>query len=259
MLVVVLFIFAAVQIWDGRLMAGLLVLALVYYRAGGIPFHQVRRNWIAALTLITIVVVVNTVLTGSRLEGVAVHPYFTIPVVGTVVSAESLAYALTQWMRYASMVAVGFPIAFCIAPADFGVTFARLGIPEKFAVGVDLTFRFIPSLSNEFQQTIDAQRIRGHDPSAKGGGPIAKARGLIPLLTPLTVNAIAGAEDTIDAMDMRGFGTGKRTWLRHLQLDRTDWLVIGFFAVLFVAATVSGFIHTSQLWVPQFLIDLAPR
>ena len=258
-LVVVLFIFAAVQIWDGRLMAGLLVLALVYYRAGGIPFHQVRRNWIAALTLITIVVVVNTVLTGSRLEGVAVHPYFTIPVVGTVVSAESLAYALTQWMRYASMVAVGFPIAFCIAPADFGVTFARLGIPEKFAVGVDLTFRFIPSLSNEFQQTIDAQRIRGHDPSAKGGGPIAKARGLIPLLTPLTVNAIAGAEDTIDAMDMRGFGTGKRTWLRHLQLDRTDWLVIGFFAVLFVAATVSGFIHTSQLWVPQFLIDLAPR
>ena len=58
---------------------------------------------------------------GSRLEGVAVHPYFTIPLVGTVVSAESVAYALTQWMRYASMVAVGFPIAFCVAPADFGV------------------------------------------------------------------------------------------------------------------------------------------
>jgi energy-coupling factor transport system permease protein len=259
-LVVVLFIFAAVQVWDGRLMAGLLLLALLYYRSGGIPFREVRRNWVAALTLVTIVVVVNTVLTGSRLEGVQVHPYFTIPVIGTVVSAESVAYALTQWMRYASMVAVGFPIAFCVAPADFGVTFARLGIPEKFAVGVDLTFRFIPSLSNEFQQTIDAQRIRGHDPSATRGGPVAKLRGLIPLLTPLTVNAIAGAEDTIDAMDLRGFGTHKRTWLRLLAFDQVDWMVIGFFAVILIGAIVGGFQgSTSHLWTPQFLIDLAGR
>jgi energy-coupling factor transport system permease protein len=257
-LVVVLFIFAAVQVWDGRLMAALVAIALLYYWSAGIPFREVRRNWIAALTLITIVVGVNTVLTGSRLEGVDVHPYFTIPVIGTVVSAESLAYAATQWMRYASMVAVGFPIAFCVAPSDFGVTFARLGVPAKFAVGVDLTFRFIPSLSNDFQQTIDAQRIRGHDPSAKGGGPVAKLRGLVPLLTPVTVNAIAGAEDTIDAMDLRGFGTGKRTWLRHLAFDRTDWLVIAFFTVILVVLTVAGYASTSaKLWVPQFLIDLA--
>jgi energy-coupling factor transport system permease protein len=258
-LVVVLFIFAAVQVWDGRVMVALVLLAALYYRAGGIPFREVRRNWIAALTLITIVVGVNTVLTGSRLEGVAVHPYFTIPLIGTVVSAETVAYALTQWLRYASMVAVGFPIAFCVAPADFGVTFARLGIPEKFAVGIDLTFRFIPSLSTDFQQTIDAQRIRGHDPAASGGGPLAKLRGLVPLLTPLTVNAIAGAEDTIDAMDLRGFGIGRRTWLRHLAFDRTDWLVIAFFALLLVAATLGGFGGTtSKLWTPQFLIDLAP-
>jgi energy-coupling factor transport system permease protein len=153
---------------------------------------------------------------------------------------------------------VGFPIAFCVAPADFGVTFAKLGIPEKFAVGVDLTFRFIPSLSNEFQQTIDAQRIRGHDPSAKGGGPVAKLRGLVPLLTPLTVNAIAGAEDTIDAMDLRGFGTGKRTWLRHLAFERTDWLVVAGFAALLLVITIAGYLGTtSKLWVPPFLLGLA--
>jgi len=256
--VVVLFIAAAVQVWDGRLMLALLLLALVYYRSAAIPFREVRRNWAAALTLITIVVVVNTVLTGSRLEGVEVHPYFAVPLLGTVVSAESVAYAATQWMRYASMVAVGFPIAFCMAPSDFGVTFARLGIPEKFAVGVDLTFRFIPSLSNDFQQTIDAQRIRGHDPSAHRRGPIAKLRGLVPLLTPVTVNAIAGAEDTIDAMDLRAFGTGKRTWLRHLAFDRTDLALLGAFGVLLVVITVAGFTtFTSRLWTPEVLVRLA--
>jgi energy-coupling factor transport system permease protein len=257
-LIVVLFILSAIQVWDGRLMAALLVLALLYYRTAGIQFRDVRKNWIAALTLLTIVVLVNTILTGDRLEGMTVHPFFTIPLIGTVVSAESLTYAASQWMRYVSMVAVGFPVAFCVAPADFGVTFARLGIPEKFAVGVDLTFRFLPSLSVDYQQTIDAQRIRGHDPAAKGRGPIARLRGVVPLLTPLTVNAIAGAEDTIDAMDLRAFGTGKRTWLRHLSFDPTDRMLLLGFGALALALTVAGFTTSvSSIWTPQFLIDLA--
>jgi energy-coupling factor transport system permease protein len=72
------------------------------------------------------------------------------------------------------------------------------------------------------------------------------------------VNAIAGAEDTIDAMDLRGFGTGKRTWLRHLKFDRGDWMVIGFFLALLITITIAGrFTSTSQLWVPPFLIELA--
>ncbi|MFL5778896.1 MAG: energy-coupling factor transporter transmembrane component T family protein [Chloroflexota bacterium] len=259
-LVVVLFIFTVIQVWDMRVVAALLALSLVYYSTARIPFHEVRRNWIAALTLITIVVLVNSVLTGNRLEGVEVHPFFTIPIIGTVVSAESVSYAITQWMRYASMVVVGFPVAFCIRPSDFGVAFARLRIPEKFAVGIDLTFRFLPSLSTDFQQTIDAQRIRGHDPAAERGGPIAKLRGLIPLLTPLTVNAIAGAEDTIDAMDLRAFGTGRRTWLRHLRFDLTDRLLLLGFGALLVVITLAGFTTiTSQLWTPPLLIELAGR
>jgi energy-coupling factor transport system permease protein len=255
-----LFAVAVIQVWDGRLIAVLLLVALMYYRAASIPFRAVRGNWIAALTLVTIVVLVNTVLTGNRLEGVIVHPYFSLPLIGTVVSAESIAYAITQWMRYVAMVAVGFPVAFCVAPADFGVTFARLRIPYKFAFAVDLTFRFIPSLANEFSETIDAQRVRGFDPSAGRGGFLRKVQRMIPILTPLTVNAIAGAEDTIDAMDLRAFGTGKRTWLRQLAFDRTDRLVLLAAVALVVVVTVAGFTtSSSRPWTPPFLIDLAGR
>jgi energy-coupling factor transport system permease protein len=255
-LVVVLYIFSTLQAWDIRVVLGLVAIALIYYRAAGIPFHAVRRNWTLALTLITIVVVVNSVITGDRVSGIAViHPYFKIPLLGTPVSAESLTYAATQWIRYAGMVTVGFPMAFCIAPTDLGTAFARLGIPEKFAFGLDLTFRFIPSLAVDYQQTIDAQRVRGYDPAAGRGGPIARLRQMVPVLTPLTVSAIAGAEDTIDAMDLRGFGTGKRTWLRHLEFDRTDYAVLGAFLGLFAIVTASGLtLGTGHLWVPPFLI-----
>lgn len=255
-LVAILFILAMIPAWDGRLVLAMLGAALLYYRSAGIPFARVRRNWTVALTLITIVVIVNSILTGDRVRGMeTIHVYFHIPVLGTAVSAESLTYAVTQWLRYVAMITVGFPMAFCIAPNDLGVAFARLGLPEKLAFGLDLTFRFLPSLAADYHQTIDAQRVRGYEPAAGRGGPIARLRRMVPVLTPLTMNAISGAEDTIDAMDLRGFGTGRRTWLRDLRFDAIDWLIVLGFAALAVGATLANlFLGTGAIWVPPPLI-----
>lgn len=256
-LVVVVYIFTMVQAWDLRLVIPLAVVALLYYRSAGIPFEAVKRNWIFAVTFFSLLVLLNSIITGDRVRGMGItdiHTYFRIPVLGTPVSAESLMYAASQWLRYLAMVTVGFPLAFCIAPADLGTAFARLGIPEKFAFGLDLTFRFIPSLAVDYRETIDAQRVRGYEPTQRGN-PVARLRQFIPVLTPLTISAITGAEDTIDAMDLRGFGTGKRTWLRHLRFDRTDYLVLAFFVALFAFVTIAGYtLGTSSLWVPQFIL-----
>ena len=71
-------------------------------------------------------------------------------------------------------------------------------------------------------------------------------------------NAIVGAEDTIDAMDLRAFGTQRRTWVRELALDRTDWLVIAGFAALLIVVTALSFAGLTTLWVPEALVELAP-
>ena len=44
-LVVVMFIFTVLQIWDGRIIFALLVLSVFYYRSASIPWRQIRRNW----------------------------------------------------------------------------------------------------------------------------------------------------------------------------------------------------------------------
>jgi energy-coupling factor transport system permease protein len=256
-LVVVIYIFTMIQAWDIRLVVPLAAVAFAYYASASIPFHAVKRNWIYAVTFFTILVLFNSIITGDRVRGIGItviHTYFTIPVIGTHVSAESMTYAVSQWIRYLAMVTVGFPIAFCIAPTDLGAAFAKLGIPEKFAFGLDLTFRFIPSLAVDYRETIDAQRVRGYEPS-KRRNPLARLRGIAPVLTPLTISAITGAEDTIDAMDLRGFGTGKRTWLRVLRFDRTDYLVLGFFLGLFAFVTYADIaLGTGIIWVPPFII-----
>ena len=67
---------------------------------------------------------------------------------------------------------------------------------------------------------------------------------------PVTVGAFVDAEDVADALDLRGFGAQRRTWLRTLRFDAADFLLIGLFlfaAVVATAASVSG--HMPGLWV----------
>jgi len=254
------FVFSVIQVWDLRILAILAVIAAAYYRSARIPFREVRLQWGYVAFFISFVVIVNTLLTGGELRGFAedeLHIYFRLPIFNTPISAESVSYAVAQVLRFGSMAAVGFPIAFAIAPGDIGPAFARLGVPYKFAYGMELTFRFVPSLAADLQTTIDAQRIRGYEWEKRGRTPIGKLTRTVPLLTPVTINAIVGAEDTIDAMDLRGFGTQPRTWLRELALNRTDRAVLLGFAGLLLVVTVLSFSGMTQLWVPELLIRLA--
>ena len=55
-------------------------------------------------------------------------------------------------------------------------------------------------------------------------------------------------------MDLRGFGTGPRTWLRGLAFDTADWVTLVGFLLIFVVVTWLSFAGLTRLWVPPFLI-----
>ncbi len=250
-----------IQIWDIRIVLAMLAGALLWYRSAAIPFEQVRRQWIFVSVFVSFIVLWNTILTGGEIggfEAVDLHVIFYLPILGTPISAEALSYGATQYARFFTFATLGFTMAYAIAPADLGVSFARLRVPEKFAYAIDMTFRFMPSLAVDLQATMDAQRVRGHEWDKGKGGPIAKLKRTVPLVIPLTMNAIVNAEDTIDAMDLRAFGTGRRTWLRELIFDRTDRVILVGVVALLVTFTVLGFVgSTADLYVFPFLLDLA--
>jgi energy-coupling factor transport system permease protein len=251
------YVLAAVQVWDLRLLTPMAVAALLYYRSAQIPWRAVRANWAYIAFFIGFIILVNTVLTGGELRGFKeadLHIYFRLPLLSTPISAEMVTYATVQLLRFGSMAAMGFPIAFAMAPGDIGPTFARLRVPYKFAYAIDLTFRFLPSLATDMQTTMDAQRIRGYEWDRVKGGPVGRLRKLGPLLVPVTINAIVGAEDTIDAMDLRGFGTGRRTWLRQLAYGRVDLLLLGAYVLLLLVITALSLTGHTRLWVPDVLI-----
>ncbi|MFI6292420.1 energy-coupling factor transporter transmembrane component T family protein [Nonomuraea sp. NPDC050790] len=251
LLVPVCFLVAVARVSDLRLMLVCALVALAYYRAAGIPWHAVRANWAFVLTLMTLTVLVNSVFTDAlQIEATRqAPPLFDMPITGNPVSVATLSYSTTLLLRFVAMAMVGFPVAFCIAPGDLGVSFARLRVSQRLAYGVDLTFRFLPSTAATMQQIIDAQRVRGYT-HPRTNNPIKRLISLKPVVIPLTVNSLIDAEDTSNAMDLRGFGAKHRTWMRELTFDRADYLLLGAFAAFALALLAYKILGTDVVWVP---------
>lgn len=252
-----LFVIGAPQLRDARQLLVVAVLALGYYLLAGIPWRTVRRQWMYLLVVITAVAFVNALITGGQsggFVGTETHVLVTIPPFGAELTAEGISLVVTQVLRFIAIAAVGFPVAYAIAPGDFGPALRQLGLGDRMPVMVDLTVRFIPTLSEEFGETIDAQRVRGFDPLKRGGSPMARLRRLAPVFVPVTVGSLTGAEDTIDSMDLRGFGMGKRTWYRRLHMDRWSWVVVFGFVIFLVVATWLNLTGRSDHYLLDFLV-----
>ena len=148
-------------------------------------------------------------------------------------------------------------IPYSLDPALYGITFRGLGLPDKIAYAMDLTMRFIPTFSRDFQLTMDAQRARGYELEKISGGLFAQVRKLGPLMVPVTIHAIIGSEDIIDAMDLRAFGIGPRTWLQKLTYQPRDRVLIRIGVAIFIVSLVASMLGLGQFWVPSAFLVLA--
>jgi energy-coupling factor transport system permease protein len=119
---------------------------------------------------------------------------------------------------------------------------------------MDLTMRFVPSYGRDFQLTLDAQRARGYELENLRGGLVAQVRKMAPLIVPVTIHAIIGSEDIIDAMDLRAFGVGPRTWLEQLRYRWWDYLLIACAILLLVVSVTLSLFGYGKFYIPPALI-----
>jgi energy-coupling factor transport system permease protein len=262
------FVFSIIQFWDLRMMLLFLAVALIQYKLSKLTWRETRRVWIL-VSFIIFFMTTLTFLTGRGGVATAYHEEhliyqlgpLSLPIVGWKVSlditAEKTAFALSQLARMYSITTMVVVIPYTIDPSLYGITFKGLGLPDKFAYAMDLSFRFVPSLGRDFSITLDAQRARGYEVEKLTGGIVSQIRRLAPLIVPVVINAIVGAEDIIDAMDLRSFGIGPRSWVRKLTYRLADKALIVCSVVLFFGSTVLAFMGIGELWVPEFLLNLA--
>ena len=260
------FLFSIIQFWDLRVMLLFLGAAVLQYALAKLTWRETSRAW-KLVSIIIFFMTTLTFLTGRGGVATAYHEEhllrqlgpITIPIFGWQfsidITAEKTMFALSQLTRMYAITFMAITIPYTIDPSLYGVTFRGLGLPDKFAYAMDLAFRFVPTLGRDFGITLDAQRARGYEIEKLSGGIVAQIRRLAPLLVPVTINAIVGAEDIIDAMDLRAFGVGPRTWVRVLTYRRADKALIVASVLLFAVSTVLAFLGFGRLWVPEALLE----
>ena len=101
---------------------------------------------------------------------------------------------------------------------------AKIKIPvHEFSMMMTIALRFIPTLIEETEKIMNAQKARGADFSS--GGLIKRAKALIPIMVPLFVSAFRRADDLASAMESRCYTGGKgRTRMNVLHASPRDFI-----------------------------------
>jgi energy-coupling factor transport system permease protein len=72
----------------------------------------------------------------------------------------------------------------------------------------------------------------------------------------VTIHAIVGSEDIIDAMDLRAFGVGPRTWLVQLQYQLKDRVLIVFSVLILLLSIALSLFGYGQFWIPESILNM---
>ena len=101
---------------------------------------------------------------------------------------------------------------------------SKLRVPvHEFAMMMTIALRFVPTLLEETEKIMSAQKARGAD--MESGGVIQRIKALVPVLIPLFVSAFRRAYDLATAMESRCYHGGEgRTKMKILKFGRGDWL-----------------------------------
>ena len=116
----------------------------------------------------------------------------------------------------------------------------KIHVPvHELAMMMSIALRFIPTLIEETDKIMSAQKARGADFDT--GGLMDKAKALIPLLVPLFISAFRRADELAIAMECRCYHGGEgRTRLRQLKYRKADVVFLVCGLAVCVAVGVLG-------------------
>ena len=155
------------------------------------------------------------------------------------VTEEGVRRTVLMVVRIALLVSCTFLLTYTTSPLQLtdGLEqlfrpLKKIGFPvHEMAMMMSIALRFIPTLIEETDKIMSAQKARGAEFDT--GNLIQKAKAMLPLLVPLFISAFRRADELATAMESRCYHGGEgRTKMKVLKMARRDWIALGCGAVL---------------------------
>ena len=114
----------------------------------------------------------------------------------------------------------------------------KLRMPvHELSMMMCIALRFIPTLIEETDKIISAQKARGAD--FESGSLMKRVKALVPILVPLFISAFRRADELATAMECRCYHGGEgRTKMKLLRYKRSDYLTFFVLPLLLAAVIV---------------------
>jgi len=107
---------------------------------------------------------------------------------------------------------------------------------HTLAMMMTIALRFIPTLIEEAEKIMNAQKARGAD--LESGGLIQRVKALIPILIPLLISSVRRASELAEAMECRCYNGGEgKTRMKQMRLSVVD-AIVSIFCVSFGALII---------------------
>lgn len=242
---------AAMLTYDTRVLAFLLVLSLSVFAVSKIQLKDVAF----VLYFILLFLLLNNlaIYLFSPQQGVDVYgtKHVLFELIGRYnLTWEQVFYQFNVTLKYLVVIPAALLFLVTTHPSEFASSLNKIGISYKIAFAVSLAFRYIPDIQRDFRTISQAQQARGIDLSKneKVGKRIKNAAAII---MPLILSSLDRIEVISNAMELRGFGKGKkRTWYSQKPFHRADWIVLITGIVLFALAMIITFSNGSRFYNP---------
>ena len=214
----------------------LLIFLLSIIRVSRVPGKAFLRGMKPLLFILIFTALLNLFMTpGERI---------LIDVWVITITLEGVIRAIFMLARIAMLIACTFLLTYTTSPISLTDGLESLLSPLKYikvpvhelAMMMCIALRFIPTLIEETDKIMSAQKARGAD--FETGKLMERVKALIPILVPLFISAFRRADELATAMECRCYHGGEgRTKMKLLRFKRHDILAFGA-GVLLIAAIV---------------------
>lgn len=165
------------------------------------------------------------------------------------VSVEGIVTAVFVAVRIVALIAGSSLLTYTTSPTALTNAIERVLKPlrylrvnvQEMAMMMTIALRFIPTLIEETDKIMSAQKARGAD--LESGGLLQRIKALIPILIPLFVSSFRRAYELATAMECRCYTGVGATRMKQLHITVRDVL-----AVLLMALLMAGVIVCNLRW-----------
>ena len=184
------------------------------------------RMYLKSLKVIIVIVIITSLLNLFYGTGEPIWQWGFIKV-----TWAGIHNAVFVCVRIVCLILLSSALTFTTSPTDLTDALERLMKPltlfhikvHEIAMMMTIALRFVPTLLEETDKIMSAQKARGAD--MESGNIIQRIKALVPVLIPLFVSAFRRAYELAIAMECRCYQGGEgRTRMKQLHLSKSDYL-----------------------------------